>query len=107
MQTRTIINKIRWIRSQLSDELEKWMFPLQEPENINPIENIHNSSRFAEVVSRDAAAVDILRMFGLHFLTDREKMVQWLDGQLREARAAPRMTAMSGGWSKRCCQGLP
>ena len=90
MQTRTIINKIRWIRSQLSDELEKWMFPVEPPEPVNPVEHIHNASRFAEVVSRDAAAVDILRIFGLHFLTDREKMLRWLDGHLEAGRHGER-----------------
>ena len=82
MQTRIIINKIRWIRSQLSDELEKWMFSVEPPDSVNPIGYIHDASRFAEVVSRDAAAVDILRVFGLNFLTDRKTMLIWLDGHV-------------------------
>ena len=97
MQTRTVINKIRWIRSELSDGLEKWMFPYSESEQPNPVENIHDAGRFAELVSRDAVAVDILRAFGLHFLTDRKKMLQWLEEHLSPGRRGSPDDSMEPG----------
>ena len=74
MQTRTIINKIRWIRSQLSDELEEWLFfNVSSRSEVKVIPSIVNASRFSELVSRDAAAVQILDAFGLHPLVDRQE----------------------------------
>ena len=87
MQTRTVINKIRWIRAQLSDELEQWLFLSTESEEGGslPISTlfamVHDSSRFAEVVSRDAASLQILRAFGLGLLADREELLVWLQGR--------------------------
>ena len=81
MQTRVVINKVRWIRSQLSKELEEWMFsisPRTEAQARNVVEMISDASRFAELVSRDAAAVEIFRAFGLGPLADRKELVKWL-----------------------------
>ena len=82
MQTRTVINKIRWIRSQLPDGLEERLFSERDTEEAvrgGGIEFVHDTTRFTEVVSRDAAAVDILRAFDLRALVDRKETVQWLE----------------------------
>ena len=83
MQTRTVINKIRWIRSQTSDGLEEWMFPHSTASTTDAdrstVEMIHDVSRFGEVLSRDATAVEILRAFGLSSLADRKEFIQWLE----------------------------
>ena len=82
MQTRTVINKVRWIRSLLSDELEEWLFLLSDATEMRrggSVAMIHDASRFAELVSRDAAAVQIVRAFHLSLLADREEFVVWLD----------------------------
>ena len=79
MQTRVVINKIRWIRSQLDDELKEWLFSVgSESSSTNVVHNIVEATRFTELVSRDAAAVQILRAFGLGPLIDREELHKWI-----------------------------
>ena len=82
MQRREVINKIRWIHSQVPDDLEAWMFPPPGAKDIEPgnaIQNIHDVSRFVEVLSRDATAVQILRAFHLSALLDRKEFFGWVD----------------------------
>ena len=96
MQTRTVINKIRWIRSLLSGELEEWLFPhdsAAEPRRIGfTIANIHDASRFAELVSRDPAAVQILRAFDLSSLAIREEFIKWLTSLVSPERESKSKT---------------
>ena len=82
MQTRTVINKIRWIRSQLPGELEEFLF--SEPSETDPIsfdvfKLTSEVSRFAELVARDAAASEILRAFGMTPLLNRNEFPQWIE----------------------------
>ncbi len=83
MQTRVVIAKIRWIREQLNKDLEAWMFPQIEQERPGSrddvITKIHDASRFAELVTRDDAAVQVLRAFDLGVLADRQEFTMWLN----------------------------
>ena len=94
MQTRAVIYKIRWIRAQLSKELEDWLFLSGKPTEIGVntlFGTIHDASLFAELVSRDAASVQILRAFGLGLLANREELLEWLQFRFSGgARREPR-----------------
>lgn len=89
MQTRTVINKVRWIRSLLSDGLEEWLLlrsTATEMHRGGSVEMIHDASLFAELISRDAAAVQIVRAFHLNLLVDREEFIKRLSWLLSPER---------------------
>ena len=80
MQTRAVINKIRWIRSQLSDELEEWLFSYSTGKrDADVFGKIMDATRFTERLSTDAAAAQTLRAFDLDALVEHEKSRKWLD----------------------------
>ena len=85
MQTREVIKEIRWIRSLVSTELENWMFHKGMKEEPDVIRCIVDASQFADRLSRNAAAVQIMQAFGLDQLADRETFYAWVQGNTGSA----------------------
>ena len=85
MQTREVIKEIRWIRSLVSTELENWMFHKGMKEEPDVIRCIVDASQFADRLSRNATAVQIMQAFGLDQLADRETFYAWVQGNTGSA----------------------
>lgn len=79
MQTKVVIEKIRWINEQVSGDLEKFLFPgVVRIETEDVLNNIINASIFFETISKAPLAVQVLEAFELKALVDRKFFEEYL-----------------------------